>query len=345
MSQVNKIRPSVLLGLLAIVSFTPLFAEPRAMIELTVIDEKTNKPFPNVKISGTIEDETGKKSTLAEKNTDVRGQYQEFVTSNGKFTLTVTAPGYQPEKVEGQIKGTDVRVSRRVRSKIVLKKVVVKKEGSETVPVIQSSSPKSTSTTDETAAKLEPVAKSEGKGKDESKGRTAEPAVKPISSEEVLSQSEWDEKTFQSTVMDAIFYGDVYLGVPAAKFRSASISIQESFLMGLLMMIKQYAASDGFIQSYLEKRKELHKLESDAEDENLPRSARDLLKKKLQKFLDESATVDFSAKTEEKSGVVYFVEEDNERKSALWKKCFRAGPRLTKIARDFAESWLVSLNQ
>ena len=48
--------------------------------------------------------------------------------------MTFSAPGYQTEIVEGQVKGTDVKVSRRIRNKITLKRAVIKKEEPKETP-------------------------------------------------------------------------------------------------------------------------------------------------------------------------------------------------------------------
>lgn len=66
------------------------------------------------------------------------------------------------------------------------------------------------------------------------------------------------------------------------------------------------------------------------------------LKKQLQYFLDESATVDFAATTHGTT-VKIFDKPEYESKSPLWKMCYRAGKDVTEEMRSFAQTWLKDL--
>ena len=69
-----------------------------------------------------------------------------------------------------------------------------------------------------------------------------------------------------------------------------------------------------------------------------------LIKKWLQKFLDESGNVDFSAQTAANQyNKEVFVKQEYERKSSLWKLCYRAGKEATNAGRAFAQKWLSEL--
>lgn len=320
MFQKNK-KKLWIVCLLGLGLISHLFAEgPHAVIDLIVLDGQTGKFFPNAKVSGIFEDTSGNKTDLTEKNTDARGQYIEFVTSAGKFVLHVSVPGYQTESVEGEVKGTDVRVSRRVRSRVSLKK-----EPKKTEPAQSQSAPKDASAV---------------------KGSTSEVEAVPMSAEKILSETGWGNDTaMHQALLDALFLGDVHLGSVVQKLCAATLSYQEPFLRGLLQMAKDYTSSEGFVQNYLQRRKEWYKLENDSDDTNLPKSSKELIRKRLEWFLDESATVDFKAETKTQDCVALFVNEEYERKSKMWKKCYRAGPKLTNIARAFAQEWLASLGK
>ena len=75
--------------------------------------------------------------------------------------------------------------------------------------------------------------------------------------------------------------------------------------------------------------------------ENNPRF---LIKGWLSKFLDESKDVDFSAQTATNQyNKEVFVNQEYERKSSLWKLCYRAGKEATNAGRSFAQKWMSEL--
>ncbi len=75
--------------------------------------------------------------------------------------------------------------------------------------------------------------------------------------------------------------------------------------------------------------------------ENNPRS---LIKNWLKNFLDETKDVDFSATTAlDQYNRNVFVKQEYERKSYLWKLCYRTGKEATDAARKFAQNWLNEL--
>ena len=331
MAKQNKVLLFSLLYLF-ILSVSPLLAAmPRAVIDLIVTEEKSGKYFPNVKVSGTFEDESGAKKDLAEKNTDIRGQYEEFVTVNGKFILTVSAPGYQTEIVEGQVKGTDVKVSRRIRNKITLKRAVIKKEEPKETPLIQEQKPPAI--TPQTQTEYSPQIE------------TIPYSPPPMTLGDMTAETGWDKNRIHRLALESLFEGDIHFGYVTRKLCEATLTHQESFLKGLLEIAKQYVLSKNFSQDYLEMRSNWFGIKDNVEDAKVPLSVNELIKKRLQWFLDESLSVDFNAETTSKDCWVVFVKEDYEKKSKIWKKCYRAGPRLTKIARDFATDLLNTLKK
>ena len=66
-----------------------------------------------------------------------------------------------------------------------------------------------------------------------------------------------------------------------------------------------------------------------------------LIKLDLQKFLEATENIDFTAKLKtDQYGKKVFINEEYEGKDANWKTAFRAGKPTTEAARIFAQEWL-----
>lgn len=77
-----------------------------------------------------------------------------------------------------------------------------------------------------------------------------------------------------------------------------------------------------------------------ADDEKkYPADAKDLIKKRLEKFLAISATVDFDAQLNGRM----FANPEYESKPGEWKALFRAGKEVVTAAREEAQTWLKEL--
>lgn len=63
------------------------------------------------------------------------------------------------------------------------------------------------------------------------------------------------------------------------------------------------------------------------------------IRRRLEAFLEMSATVDFDAKLEGRQ----FADPEYEAKPSEWKMCFRAGREATMAAREEAEAWIKEL--
>lgn len=74
-----------------------------------------------------------------------------------------------------------------------------------------------------------------------------------------------------------------------------------------------------------------------------PADFRDLLKMRLQRFLDISATVDFNAALKQVGNKMKFVKAEYEAKPNDWKQIYRAGNDVISMARTFAEQWIREL--
>lgn len=75
----------------------------------------------------------------------------------------------------------------------------------------------------------------------------------------------------------------------------------------------------------------------------LDKDPRAQLKRRLQAFLDVTADVDYSAKTEGQGSYRRFVDEAYEAKPSEWKMCFRAGKATGEAVRAFATEWIAEL--
>jgi hypothetical protein len=78
-------------------------------------------------------------------------------------------------------------------------------------------------------------------------------------------------------------------------------------------------------------------------EQDYPADYRQLVKRRLQAFLDLSATVDFTAELKEVGSKKKFVNPQYEAKPANWKQVFRAGKDVTDLTRNFAQQWLSEL--
>ena len=67
------------------------------------------------------------------------------------------------------------------------------------------------------------------------------------------------------------------------------------------------------------------------------------IRQTLTVFLQETADIDFNAEIKKGSSTKRFENAAFERKSNVWKACFRAGKDATDAARKFAEDWLKEL--
>jgi hypothetical protein len=81
------------------------------------------------------------------------------------------------------------------------------------------------------------------------------------------------------------------------------------------------------------------------EEEYPVNNPKKMIKKWLTAFLESSNDVDFNAELAEASnGKQVFVNQNYERKSYMWKLCFRSGKETLETARTFAQNWLNELN-
>jgi hypothetical protein len=75
-----------------------------------------------------------------------------------------------------------------------------------------------------------------------------------------------------------------------------------------------------------------------------PVDHKQLIKVRLQKYLQLSATVDFNAELKQVGKKFKFVNPQYEGKAYDWKQIFRAGKEVYDVAKPFAESWIKEID-
>lgn len=79
-------------------------------------------------------------------------------------------------------------------------------------------------------------------------------------------------------------------------------------------------------------------------EKEYPVDYREKIKQRLQKFIDLSVTVDFTAALKQVGNKKKFVNPVYEGKAYDWKQIYRAGREVIEPARQFAEQWIKELN-
>lgn len=144
------------------------------------------------------------------------------------------------------------------------------------------------------------------------------------------------------------------------KARSFPVEIRVEATKQLIRYAKEYTKTDEFKKKYAKFRdqelgyrqkkgignpfkmvdKAIDKQLNKGDDEKkMPSDPAELIKKRLQEFLDVSANVNFDAKL---TGTT-FSDPQYESKSSQWKACYRAGKEVIGAAREEAKIWLKEL--
>jgi len=79
-------------------------------------------------------------------------------------------------------------------------------------------------------------------------------------------------------------------------------------------------------------------------EKNYPADYKQLVKLRLQKFVETARTVDYNAELQLVNGKKKFVKPAYESKGTAWKQMFRAGKEVMVPSLAFAEQWLKELN-
>ena len=99
------------------------------------------------------------------------------------------------------------------------------------------------------------------------------------------------------------------------------------------------------MQGY-EMQMDQHKKDLAEWEENNPTDPTAMVKKRLEKFLEETKDVDFNAQVVDgQYGKKVFAKREYEMKPSNWKVCYRAGREPVETTRAFARQWLGDLNK
>jgi hypothetical protein len=77
--------------------------------------------------------------------------------------------------------------------------------------------------------------------------------------------------------------------------------------------------------------------------EDYPANVKDLIHKRLNQFLELTATIDFNARLVKRGDKMVFADPELEAKGVDWKYCFRSGKETIVAARAYAQQWLKEL--
>jgi hypothetical protein len=148
------------------------------------------------------------------------------------------------------------------------------------------------------------------------------------------------------------------------KLRAASPEMRAALVEQGLVWLKAYTQTPQFEQAYQEHRNdykpEAPGTEGSAEDiasareyyneqlaewkQNYSATGREMVKRRLREFLQESANVDFNAKLVRRDNKMRFANEQYEDETSdEWKFCYRAGRLPVEKARAFAKTWLAEM--
>lgn len=176
-----------------------------------------------------------------------------------------------------------------------------------------------------------------------------------------LSEEEAKECLLLSISSGGVMSGDHFNLVSNAKALSTEDKVDG--IRQLMKLAREYSATEDFKKGYKKWRDQKlnpgtkskfgvpnlgkmienkidGKLNKGDNEKKYPAEASDLIKKRLQDFLEISSTVDFDAELEDGK----FVNPDYEKKSPEWKMCYRAGKDVVLAAREEAQKWLDEMN-
>ncbi len=106
------------------------------------------------------------------------------------------------------------------------------------------------------------------------------------------------------------------------------------------LMTEQMIYADMRYQSELEK----YQTRICQWEKDYPADTRQLIKRRLEYFLELTRDIDFNASLKEVNGKRIFVNPAYEQKPAEWKMGYRAGKDVVQMARSFAGQWIKELS-
>jgi hypothetical protein len=180
----------------------------------------------------------------------------------------------------------------------------------------------------------------------------------------IFDELEFSKDQAETKVMESFGRGILSTDYDIVKkARSLPESMQVEGARQLVRFAKEYTQSAGFKKQYArwrdqelgykQKKKGLgipnpmkmidkaidKQINKGEDDKKLPADPDELIKKRLTKFMEISATVDFDAQL---NGSM-FANPEYEKKSDQWKMCYRAGKAVITAAREEVAAWLKEL--
>ncbi|RYZ52442.1 MAG: hypothetical protein EOO14_16740, partial [Chitinophagaceae bacterium] len=129
-----------------------------------------------------------------------------------------------------------------------------------------------------------------------------------------------------------------------------SLEKREEAVKAIGQYVKAHVQTPAFAKNYEQDRQEQKPVKPEGRDQNAETMAvyqqdlkyweaeflatvNGLVKKRLQQFLQETASIDYNAKLARKDRKMVFVDPALEAKDPFWKACFRSGKRTVDAAR------------
>lgn len=181
---------------------------------------------------------------------------------------------------------------------------------------------------------------------------------------DIFSDLEFEREAAEQKIMQSFGWG--YLNTDydvVKKARSLPAAAQVEGARQLIRYAKEYTQSAGFKKQYSKWRDEQlgykqkkkgfgipnpmkmidkaidKQMNKGEDDKKMPADPNELIKKRLEKFMEISATVDFDATLDGSQ----FANPEYEKKSDQWKMCYRAGKAVIAAAREEVAVWLKEL--
>jgi F0F1-type ATP synthase membrane subunit b/b' len=155
-------------------------------------------------------------------------------------------------------------------------------------------------------------------------------AEKIAETEKSIRESEANMKNFKPDMVKALQPVVEMLKNNLKEYQNPNSKMIDIYYQSELMN------KEGRIKSYEESMKRW--------EENYPADYKQLIKSRLQHFIQLAKTVDFSAELKEVNGRKKFVNPVYEGKAYDWKQIYRAGKEVILPAISFAEQWVKELN-
>ncbi len=158
--------------------------------------------------------------------------------------------------------------------------------------------------------------------------------------QELVSNYEEDLKNYQNSLNVALVLRDEEMKNSAEKALTKCRKSLEEVNSGTGKLL-----SEQLIYADMRYKSEMGRYQSQIcqWEQNYPPGSSQLVKRRLEYFLQTTKDINFNATLKEVRGKKIFVDPYYERKPAEWKMGFRAGKEVVQTARSFASDWIKEL--